>query len=262
MARYLRLWLHFVRFSFSKALQFRLDFCFRFAMDLCYYAMHLAFFHILYRHTLLLGGWTLDEALVFIAGYFVVDALHMTLYASNMWMFPLLVNKGDLDGYLVRPVSSLFFVSFREFAANSFLNLLCALGILGWALARFPGGFTAPGLALYAVLLLLGVFLFWCLQMCFLIPVFWMHSNRGLGDTFFAVSSAMNRPDRIYTGWARRVFVGILPFAVIASFPARTFLEGLDAGLLLHMLAASAGAFLAMLWMWRAGLRAYASASS
>ena len=66
----------------------------------------------------------------------------MTVFANNMWWLPIAVNRGDLDYYLVRPVSSLFFLSLREFAANSFLNLLLATGILVWALARYP---ASPG---------------------------------------------------------------------------------------------------------------------
>ena len=45
-----------------------------------------------------------------------------------MWWLPMLINRGDLDYYLVRPVSTLFFVSFRDFAANSFVNLVIATG--------------------------------------------------------------------------------------------------------------------------------------
>ena len=57
--RYLRLYAHFMRFSFSRAMEFRLDFFFRIFMDTLWYAHHLVFFWVVYRHTSLLGGWTL-----------------------------------------------------------------------------------------------------------------------------------------------------------------------------------------------------------
>lgn len=261
MSRYLRLYLHFLRFSFSRALMFRLDFFFRVAMDACFYAVHLAFFGILYRHTALLGGWTLDQALVFLAGYFCMDALHMTLFANNMWWFPFLVNKGDLDYYLVRPVSSLFFVSLREFAANSFLNLVMAAGILAWALGRLPE-VDPLRLLLFLGLLANGCLLYWIVQMLFLIPVFWLHSDRGLGEVFFSCMNCVSRPDMIYTGWARRVLVSVLPFALMASFPARALFEGPTPALLLHVTGVTAAGFLLVVCFWKLGLRAYASASS
>ena len=141
MRRYLRLYAHFLRFSFSRAMEFRLDFGFRIVMEGMFYALQFAFFAILYRHTALLGGWTADQAIVFVCGYFLIDAIHMTVFSNNLWWFPVFVNRGDLDYYLVRPVSTLFFMSLRDFAANSFVNLLIASGLLVWSLVRFKALF-------------------------------------------------------------------------------------------------------------------------
>ena len=79
MRRYATLYAYFLRFSVSRALEFRLDFFFRVVMDVIYYAVNLAFFEIIYRNTTTLGGWTIEQARVFICAYFVIDAVHMTV---------------------------------------------------------------------------------------------------------------------------------------------------------------------------------------
>ena len=262
MLRYLRLYANCVRFSFSKALQFRLDFFFRVVMDCLFYAVQLAFFSVLYRHTGLLGGWDFDQVLVFVAGFFVVDALHMTFFSNNMWWFPIIVNKGELDYYLVRPASTLFFVGLREFAANSFLNLVVAVGILAWALARYPRPLDAASIAVFVALLVNGAILYWVLQMVSLIPVFWLHSSRGLVEAFWAASQLTGRPDRIFSGVARRLLTTVLPFSLIASFPAHVLFDGLTPSLLVHVVGATVAAFAVMAAFFRLGLRAYSSASS
>ena len=43
MTRYLRLYAYFLRFSFSRALEFRVDFFFRVIMDTAFYAVNLGF---------------------------------------------------------------------------------------------------------------------------------------------------------------------------------------------------------------------------
>jgi ABC-2 type transport system permease protein len=186
----------------------------------------------------------------------------MTVFSNNMWWFPFLVNKGDLDYYLVRPVSSLFFVSLRDFAANSFLNLVMALGIFAWSVARYPGGLPIEGVAIYLLLIAVGAVINYTLHMVCLIPVFWMHSAAGLRDLYFTLERFTARPHRIYTGWFRRILTSILPFAVLVSFPAQALFEGLTGPLLLHMLAVAVAFFVFMTWLWRRGLRAYSSASS
>jgi ABC-2 type transport system permease protein len=262
MRRYFRLYANFLRFSFTKALQFRLDFFFRIVMDSAYYGIHLAFYAVIYKHTALLGGWDLDQALIFAAGFFVVDALHMTLFANNMWMLPYYINRGDLDYYLVRPVSPMFILSLREFAANSFVNLLIALGVLFWALHRYPGNLAPVDLAMFSLLLLMGTFIYFLLHLSFLIPVFWTHSGRGFGDLYFRMQSFMERPDKIFKGWLRILLVSVLPFSMMASLPSHALLEQWDWRLPLHMAAVTFLLWLAVMAFWRTALRAYSSASS
>src|SRR5690606_31745219 len=103
---------YFIRFSFSKALEFRVEFYLRIIMDIVYYAVNIAFFKTLFLHTPTLGGWNEKEVTIFVACYILVDALNMTFFANNAWQIPGLINKGDLDYYLLRPVSPLFFLSF------------------------------------------------------------------------------------------------------------------------------------------------------
>ena len=262
MVRYLRLYAYFLRFSFSRAMEFRLDFFFRVGMDALWYAVHIAFFTVIFQHTGLLGGWDYDQVLIFAAALFITDALQMTVISNNMWWLPFFINRGDLDYYLVRPVSSLFFLSLRDFAANSFLNLLLAAGIVVWALARYPDPFGLGTLLLFVLLLLAGAFVTYVMNMLFIIPTFWLQSRVGLRELGWSLGRFGSRPHRIYTGWVRRVLVSALPFAFVASYPVKGLLEGMTPLLLLHTAAVVLGGFVVVLLFWRMGLRTYASASS
>jgi ABC-2 type transport system permease protein len=262
MVRYLRLYGHFIRFSISRAMEFRIDFFFRVFMDLAYYGIQIAFYQVIFLQTPLLGGWDRDQTFIFMSGFLVVDAITMTVFSNNLWWFPVAVNRGDLDYYLVRPVSSLFFLSLRDFAANSFLNLVFAVGIFAWALARASMPLTFGSVSLYAVMLILGAFLHFMVHLAIILPVFWLHSGSGLHGIFYSLGRFMERPDRIYTGWVRKVLVTALPFCLMASFPARIFLEGVQWDLLLHFLGVTAAMFLVILAVWHAGMKAYSSASS
>jgi ABC-2 type transport system permease protein len=262
MRRYLRLYLYFLRFSFSRAMEFRVDFFFRIGMDLFWNAMYLTFFSVIFLHTGELGGWNYDQVLVFAGALFVTDALNMTLFSNNMWWFPIYVNRGDLDYYLTRPVSPLFMLSLRDFAANSFVNLLVAFGILGWAIARYPGHLGFPGVALFVSLIALGTFINYVVTMFFIIPVFWLHNVDGVRNVFWSLGATSGRPHRIYKGVVLKVLTTVLPFALVASYPVDSLFGGRPGWTLLHMATVAAAALALMLLFWRRGLRAYASASS
>ena len=262
MRRYLRLYAAFVRFAIQRSLQFRLDFFFRVGMDVIWNLHYLVFYGVLTLESPTIGGWDADRLRVFLGSLFVLDGAQMTLFANNHWAFPGLVNKGDLDYHLVRPVSPLFMVSLRDFAVNSCLNLLIAVGILVWAFARYPTPIPATWIAVYLALLLAGLVLHHALHLLALLPVFWMQGGSGLRDLFFVVDAANGRPVRVFRGWAYRLFTVVLPLGVIVSFPVRVLFEGPRPEIVVHVLLATLGGVAVLLFVWRRGLRAYGSASS
>lgn len=260
--RYLTLYKYFLRFSFTKAMEFRLDFFFRIVMDIIYYAVNILFFHVIYLHTPMLAGWTQDQMIIFIAGYLLCDALNMTIFSNNVWWLPQFINRGDLDYYLIRPVSPLFFLSLREFAANSFVNLFVAIGFFIYALTQYQTPFEWYQLAFYILMLFNGVLLQFCIQLLFVLPTFWIQSQRGLLDFFYAISFAGERPDRIYKGFVRILFTYVVPLSLIASYPARLFMDPFDPWTLIHFIGMTIVFWGIVLTVWKKGLRSYSSASS
>ena len=260
--RYLRLYAHFLRFSFSKAMEFRMDFFFRIFMDCMFYAVNIAFFKLISNHTDVLGGWNEKQIMVFTACFLFLDALNMTIFSNNIWTLPSHVNKGDLDYYIVRPVSSLFFLSLREFAANSFINLLMAVAILAWAILDLSETPSIQSILLLVFALGIGQILHYCIAMIFTIPVLWTHSGTGFGHIQWILDHFMERPDRIFFGPVRIALTTILPYCLMVSYPVRLFLEGFNWEVFLHLFGVTVFFFLVLLALWRVGLRSYSSASS
>lgn len=262
MKRYVRLYLFFLQFSFSKALEFRIDFFFRIAMDIMYYIVNIALFKILLLHTPFIAGWSDEQMMVFVGCYLLVDAINMTVFSTNMWWLPFYINRGELDYYLIRPVSPLFFLSLREFSANSFINLIIAGCFFFYSLFNYSQDWSLLSLIGLIILLINGSLIYYCIQMLMILPVFWTQSARGFIDLFYILGLAMERPDRIFKGWLRILFTIFLPFALIASFPARVFLEGADFSTIIHLILVSTGLWLIVLYVWKMGLKNYSSASS
>ena len=260
--RYLRLYKAFLVFSLSKGLEFRFDFYMRIIMDLVYYAVAIAFFKVLYIHTNTLGGWNESQIMLFVSGYLLIDAIMMTFFSNNLWWLPVLINKGDLDYYLVRPVSSLFFLSLREFALNSFFNLLFATGIFIWALLGLEQMPSMGAILLYIGLLCNGAFIVYCMHIIINTLVFWTHAPQGFGELIWNMTKFSEQPDKIYKGWFQKLLVTVLPFSVMTSYPARILLDGFNWKIFLHCIGLSAVFFTVMVLFWRQGLKNYSSASS
>ncbi len=260
--RYARLYAHFVRFSLSKAMLFRFDFWFRIVMDVAYYLISLAFYKIIFLHTATLGGWSEEQALVFVGAFILIDALQMTIFSNNMWQLTEFINKGEVDYYLTRPVSPLFFLTLRDFSCNSLLTVFVALGILGWALTSASASFSLWEVSLFLFLILNGTLLHYFLRLLTAIPVFWTHSQRGLAMVFWATQRLGEKPDKIYRGTLRFLVLSLLPFGLMASIPSTMLFEGFSWNYLSLCLGSSLFLGLLVRILWKKGLEAYSSASS
>ncbi len=262
MIRYLKLYLRFIEFSFGKAMEFRVDFYFRVFMDLVFYAVQFGFFKIIFLHSGSIGGWNEQQAMIFIGAFITIDAIQMTVFANNSWVLPQLINKGDLDYYLVRPVSSFFMLNLRDFAFNSMLNLLMTFGFLSWAIYSYsePLGF----LRVFNLIILLfnGTLIFQFMRLLFILPVFWTHSSRGFDGMFWSLAKFSERPHGIYKGALRLLLFSIIPAVAIASVPTQTLFVDDPQPLTLYCVGIMFLTYLAVKLMWSFALRSYSSASS
>ena len=262
LSRHWRTYLALVRFSLSRTMEFRFDLFFRFFMDCMFYALSIAFFEIIFLHTGTLAGWQRHEVLFFVSGALLLDGLFMTTIARNVWELPRLINRGELDFQIIRPVSTLFFVMSRHFEFSSFLNVLVALGIMFYAGSLFPDPFSLYQVLGFAFLLLNGFILMTALRMFTVLPVFWTHSELGFHMLYMSLEQVMERPEVIFRGVTHIIFTTILPFLIMTSFPARWFFGVLSWWEVLYAVSLSVFFFSFMVFIWQRGLRIYSSASS
>lgn len=262
MLRFLRLYWAIVKFSISQALEFRVDLIFRLGMDITYYTINIVFFKILFHHTNLLGGWRGDEVMLFLSEALLMNGLFMTFIARNIWEFPAVVNRGELDSYLTRPVSPLLTLLLRHFQFGSLLNLLLGFLFFAYALSQYQGVIFWYNAFAAFLMFINGFVLLVCLRLLSVIPVFWTQSQFGFHMLFQSFEQVLSRPEVIFRGVTHAVFLTLVPLFVVTSFPARVFFGELTFEELLFGLLITTTFCSLIGFIWKLGLRSYSSASS
>lgn len=262
MFRYLKLYSHFVRTSLALVSIFRFDFVTRIVMDLIFCAVSLAFFNVVFVHTTILAGWTLPQLYLFVATFMFVDGFHMTFFADSFWGFGSSTNKGELDYLIVRPCSAFFLAMFRQVSLSSSVNMLISGGLVIWSMDRLGEFWSWFGILYYTVFLILGITLYICSRVICLTAIFWMGGERGLNELHFSMTHLAERPDSVYPYWIRFLLLTLLPFGLIASFPARAFFETPSVTQVVLIFSVAACYILFANKLWSAGLKRYSSASS
>jgi ABC-2 type transport system permease protein len=261
IARYARVYWVQIKNNWVREAVYRTNFLTSIIADVVWMFVEMSLFTVIYANTPTLAGWTQPQVFFFLGMFFASDALFTTFFQRNFWNFGDLVNKGELDILLTKPIHPLFLALTRFISMTAVFNII--LG--GVILVRYagPAGFEG-GWHWLLVLPWLGIGLLTAILMRFAIsvPIFWTDRGFAFQYLYYQFFAFATKPDTLYPKVIRYVILTAMPFAFIGSIPARALLHGLEP-LEYGMVAVVLAAFFALnTFLWRRGLKRYQSASS
>lgn len=229
--------------------------------DMIWVAVEYAFFEVIYSNIGSINGWNREQTFFFLGIFISSDSLFTTFFQRSFWNFPNLINQGDLDIILTKPISGIFLASFKEINFTQILNL----GLGFWIINHYgPAAGFAGGLAWLGVIgwVLVGLITQYMVRLVFVIWSFWLERGLTISRLYYQFYALANKPDGMYPPAIRYLIKTALPFAFMGSIPARSLIGQLPAEeYVLVAVVLIAYAFLCR-YLWRAGLRRYQSASS
>ena len=262
MRRYVHLLRIFVGVSLLNELQYRANFVFQLVHSAISLAVALGGLAIIYSHTATLGGWRPAELVMLTGVYYVMLGIMGTFIAPGMSRLMEDVRQGTLDFALTKPVSSQFYVSFRQVEPWRSTDTVLGVALLvGGALqlgdeigplraGLFFGALAAAATIVYSFRLLLATL------------TFWMVRTDNLMVIFGSLYEAGRYPVGLYPEWLKAVLTFVVPVAFATTVPAEALAWRLSPEGLGIALAISLGLFLAASAFWRLGLRSYTGASA
>jgi ABC-2 type transport system permease protein len=213
-----------------------------------------------------LGGWSLWE-IVFLYSFFLIALGIQNTFTSHLLELEDMVRDGTLDMMLVRPVPPLIQLLGRDIRFNRLPDLV--LGCIGVAIASERLGlvWTAPRLALGALMAISGAVLLASIVLALSSIAFWTVKSRVFVLSTVELQEVVQHyPSQIFGKWFLLVVTTLLPFAFINYYPTLLLLgRASDApNQLLAWSSPFAAAVVAALAVvvWQTGLRSYESTGS
>ncbi|MCC2679927.1 MAG: hypothetical protein K0R29_2503 [Pseudobdellovibrio sp.] len=259
--KYLGLYQAFFKASLVADLEYRLNFVFLVIAEFVWYSTQLILFEVLYRHTNIIGNWNLDQMRVFIFLVLFVDSIYMILWDPNFSSFTDNVRKGSLDLLLMKPINSMFMLSSQRISVSHLPCLFITGAGLIWALAQLPD-FNWLKLLWLLILIPSGLSVIFCGRFALNSTSIIFTRADFLQYIWYSLFRLGLRPDAIYSGFVRILLIFVLPFAMVASIPARMLLEPASYWMLGWGLVLPFILFYLLKKYWAYCLRFYSSASS
>lgn len=258
---YLETWRVQIKNNWVRAVVYRTNFLTAVVVDLVWIAVEFSLFSVIYSNVPTLAGWTKPQIYFFLGVFFASDSLFTTLFQTNFWRFSDLVNRGELDILLTKPVHPLFLTLTRWINLTAIFNFFLGIAIiLIYAKdAGFQGGIYWLSLAIW---ILIGLTIQLFVRFAFSVVVFWTERGFALARLYYQFYQFATKPDTIYPKMIRYVILTFLPFAFVGSVPARAVLFGLSTKEYVIVATVLAGFYALNRTLWTRGLKRYQSASS
>jgi ABC-2 type transport system permease protein len=260
--RYLRLLTLFARTELQFAIEYRANLLLSLIEELVVVFTSLAAVFILFTHTGVINGWTLPQMIVLLGVFYIVQGAQAVVFESSFERFMEQVRMGTLDFTLIKPVDSQFMVSTRHIQVPQLGQAILGLVVLGVGLFQLGEEVTGAAALAFAVTLICGLVLVYCLLLVLSTFSFWFVRVENLLAIFWSFLDAGRFPVDVYPGWLRITLSTVVPIGIAVTIPAQAIAGRLDATGLLAMLVGTVSMWWFAGWFWRRGLRSYTGASA
>ena len=262
MERYARLYLAFAKNSFLNALEYRLSFTIWSVATICYAVVYVASVQIIFGHVQTIGGWRMEQMLVLAATVMIVDGIVESIFGENMNALSGLINRGELDFVLSKPVNTRFYVSTRKFDWDPLVQVVIGGGVLWYAIGLLAEPVSWYGALLYLVMVVCACLIAYSLWFIIISITFWVGRLNNVGHLYYNLIETARIPTDVFRGLLRLGLTFILPVAFIAMVPSQALMGLLSPAFALTACAMTAGLLVLSHLFWKLALTKYSSASS
>ncbi|MEZ6058272.1 MAG: ABC-2 family transporter protein [Planctomycetaceae bacterium] len=225
---YWTVWKTFFRNSLIREMTFRGDLIITILTRTFWFAAQVVLFDVIYQHVASIKDWNREEYLAFMATGMLINSFVEAFFMPNISNFSELIRTGDLDFALLKPIDTQFLISFQKVNLAMLQQVLLAGALLGYSLYRLDAEITVLRVAMYLMLIGVGVAFFYALMITLASTSVWTGRNQSLYDFWFYLTIFARYPQNIYRGIAGDIlwfgFSFCLPILLVVTVPARVLL--------------------------------------
>jgi len=259
--RKFKLWLQFIRFSLNEIAVYRADFVFRLFSMLLMMGIMYVVLSLPYKYVGSIAGWDKNDAMILLGIYYMSSGLSWMLFRTGIGGLELMVNKGTFDGTLLKPVDSMFIVSFFRVDVSRIGDFLVSLGFIVSVVLRSGMSISFVSLTAAMVGMVSGMVLISKIFLMVNALCFWT-TETYLDHVATPLLVVTKYPIDMWDSRLKNMLYWIVPLAFVSTVPAGIFLGKLP------VYWSAIGVGLAIIWsvaarvFWNFALRCYSSVGS
>lgn len=262
MITYLEIFRVYFRQSLSKLFIFRTSGLISVFYSFIYLAGSYLSVKVYFSNVKSLAGWSEGEMLLLMGSFQLMAGIFDVVFLWAQDTVPTDIMEGHLDIHLLRPVNPLVMLCSRDFYIPGLVNLPIPLVMIGLGLekAALDPSFWQWGS--FAVFILVGSFVMFCVTQMVLNLSFWMEGYSGIWSVADEMIKLGSRPLGMYGPALKLIFGFLFPIVTALNLPTEVLRGAASFQSVILSVGLACMMFLLMRIQFQRGLRRYQSASS
>lgn len=261
MSRYFKIWKRFTILAFSNTLSNSIDALGYFLGKIVRYVFFIVLIYSIFHFSNSLGGYGKYSVLFIFSTFHLVD-ISTQLFFRGLYDLPEIVQKGQIDFALVKPMNPLFFALFRYADILDALFMIPIFGVLFYSIAKISIPITFEHVVVYIVLLFFGILIATSFHILAAALTLIFSENRGIIWLYRESLTFSRFPQEIFHNGISLLFTYVMPVFIMVSYPARAFLGTLTTSRVVIGMVYSILFTLMSFLIWKLSLKKYTSPSS
>ena len=262
MKRYLQILKSCFQCSLMLEMEYVFNFFFGGLFELAWLIMYILLLNVIFLGTGAIGDWGKYEVLLLTFQGGLTDALMTCFAVPGLSRLPQLVNTGELDFYLLKPIHLRFNLSVKNFSFSQSANVVINIGGILYCLHQLKAR-PSVGLVLgYLLVSLSGFIIIDSILFALMSLSFWLFRMDGVMGVCPELITVGNKPYTIYPRILQKILIYMVPILAAFNGPV-IFLIRNHSPVVMLVPAGCAAVWIAVSnFIFKRGLKKYVSAGS
>lgn len=224
--RYVRIVMYYTKMCIMREMIFRANFIVRIFTDLSWLLGTLILLKVITEQYGTVAGWDSNALYILFGTHYIINYLLTAFLLINGLMLGRNINGGGLDQVLLKPVPSIFAVSFQIVDLSGLVQILIGAVMVWWGCKTSACTFNMLSFVVYLVQIFCGILILYGMFFSLMYTAFWFKRTQGIEGIFYSTYDFRSFPAEIYSTKTRFVFTVILPLTLVANPAAKTLIHG------------------------------------
>lgn len=228
MRKYLKLYISFIRLNFSKLLAYRGNFINSSFTSVLWAIFSVISILLLTNRSQSVFGWNRNELLILTGVYSIFIGLFHVIFTRNLEQLSRIVHRGQLDGILLKPVDTQFYLSCSIVNYSSLSRVIGAVIFVLVLLQNLHIQLDIVDIFKFVLLGIIGIIFLYASWYSIIAITIWQSHLFNLSDLLFHITDSAKYPSEMYSEFRYYITIFLLPISLIITLPTKALLNMLN----------------------------------